>query len=194
MLEKSVWTYRRTARLGLIFAAVAAVSGCDRARETFGLTKSAPDEFAVVTRAPLKEPPNYRLRPPAPGTPRPQEGTTQESARAVLVGDAQRTAADANGAKSTSGESALLARAGAAKADPSIRQTVDRESAILGEENGGLVSRLLFWQEKEEAGQIVDASKESRRLQENIALGDSVSKGAVPVIKRREKGLLEGIF
>lgn len=192
MLEKSVWTYRRTARLGLIFAAVVAVSGCDRARETFGLNKSSPDEFAVVTRAPLKVPPNYRLRPPAPGTPRPQEGTTQESARAVLIGDAQRTATGE--ASSTTGESALLARAGAANADPTIRQTVDRESAILGEDSKGLVSRLLFWQEKEQPGQVVDASRESRRLQENIALGDSVSKGAVPVIKRREKGFLEGIF
>ena len=194
MLNQSASTCRRAARLGAIVLVVAAVSGCEKARETFGLKKSSPDEFAVFTRAPLKRPPDYRLRPPAPGTPRPQEGTTQQAARAVLVGDAQRDAADADRGNSTTGESALLARAGASNPDPTIRQTVDRESAVLGDNENGLVSRILFWQKKEPVGDIVDASKESRRLQENIALGDSVSKGPVPIIKRREKGLFEGIF
>ena len=106
----------------------------------------------------------------------------------------QRSAADNNKVNATTGENALLARAGASNPDPAIRQTVDRESALLVESDDSLVSRLLFWQKKAEPGQIVDASKESKRIQENIALGDSVSKGPVPVIKRREKGLLEGIF
>src|SRR5690606_33831923 len=47
-----------------------AVSGCDSAREAMGLNKKSPDEFAVVTRAPLVLPPEFGLRPPQPGAPR----------------------------------------------------------------------------------------------------------------------------
>lgn len=196
MVAQAGWTYHRIARLGLIALALTALGGCGKARDTFGLNRSAPDEFSVVTRAPLKRPPDYRLRPPAPGTPRPQEGTTTDSARAVLIGSAQRPAAGATTGGSTTGENALLARAGAANADPNIRRTVNQEAAVLAEDGDGLVSRVLFWRKKnkEPSGQIVDASRESKRIQENIALGDNVTKGAVPVIKRREKGLLEGIF
>ena len=44
-----------------------ALSGCSDAKEQLGLTRSAPDEFAVVKRAPLAMPPDYTLRPPRPG-------------------------------------------------------------------------------------------------------------------------------
>jgi len=43
-------------------------------------------------------------------------------------------------------------------------------------------------------GQSVDASAESKRLQENAALGEPVTTGETPVIERRERALLEGIF
>ena len=59
---------------GLAFA----VSGCESTRETFGLNKTAPDEFQVVSRAPLSLPPDFTLRVPDPGAPRPQTGTTTE--------------------------------------------------------------------------------------------------------------------
>jgi hypothetical protein len=41
--------------------------GCDSIREAAGITKEPPDEFAVVTKAPLVIPPDYNLRPPKPG-------------------------------------------------------------------------------------------------------------------------------
>ena len=49
------------------------VSACGGARQALGLTKVSPDEFRVVTKAPLVLPPDYALRPPEPGKPRPQE-------------------------------------------------------------------------------------------------------------------------
>lgn len=170
------------------------LGACSQAKETFGLNRSSPDEFAVVTRAPLKLPPDYSLRPPTPGTPRPQEGTTHQAARAILVGEAERAARDNGITARTPGETALLSQAGATDADPGIREKVDSEAAVRAEDDGGLVRRLLFWREREPPGQIVDASRESKRIQENIALGENVSKGAVPVIQRRERGWLEGIF
>ena len=46
--------------------ALAACSG-DELTRTFGLTRDAPDEFQVTTRAPLSMPPDFNLRPPRPG-------------------------------------------------------------------------------------------------------------------------------
>ena len=45
------------------------LSACDTLRRDAGLTKQSPDEFAVVTKAPLIIPPNFNLHPPAPGAP-----------------------------------------------------------------------------------------------------------------------------
>ena len=43
-----------------------------------------PDEFAVESRAPLTIPPEFALRPPQPGAPRPQEITAAERAKRVI--------------------------------------------------------------------------------------------------------------
>src|SRR6185437_15451701 len=64
-----------------VLALGVALSGCNTLRREAGLTKQAPDEFAVVTKAPLIIPPNFNLRPPAPGAPplnqEDPEGTAQ---------------------------------------------------------------------------------------------------------------------
>jgi hypothetical protein len=49
-----------------------------------GLAPSAPDEFAVESRAPLTIPPDFDLRPPAPGAPRPQEVAAAEKAKKAI--------------------------------------------------------------------------------------------------------------
>ena len=48
------------------------LSGCNSAGQALGITKVTHDEFRVVTKAPLTIPPDYSLRPPSPGEPRPQ--------------------------------------------------------------------------------------------------------------------------
>ena len=51
--------------------AIAAVgltlTGCTAFRTAIGATKNPPDEFTVVTKAPLVIPPDFNLRPPQPG-------------------------------------------------------------------------------------------------------------------------------
>ena len=59
--------------------------GCENAKETIGLAKQAPDEFAVVTRAPLNIPPKFDLRPPKLGAKRPQKVTPTSKARTILL-------------------------------------------------------------------------------------------------------------
>ena len=59
------------------------LSGCGF-RQLIGLDKTGPDEFAVESRAPLTIPPDFELRPPAPGASRPQEVTAAERARKAI--------------------------------------------------------------------------------------------------------------
>lgn len=191
-------------RNGLIAAAFLVAgsllaSGCEQARDAIGLEKQAPDEFSVVTRAPLSVPPDFGLRPPAPGTKRPQEQSVRNQARDTLLRDAARNdrsaaQAAAESGKFSPGEAALLSRAGALSADPSIRNVVNRESTALVEANESFFDKVFFWQQVDLPGTIVDPEKESRRLREARAIGDPPNKGEVPVIKRRERGILEDIF
>src|SRR5271170_1514028 len=75
-------------RIPLLAVACLAVSlllpGCSGFQRAIGLEKVGPDEFAVESRAPLTIPPEFDLRPPQPGAPRPQEATTADQARKVI--------------------------------------------------------------------------------------------------------------
>ena len=64
--------------------AVALLSACTDFKRAVGMERTSPDEFAVEQRAPLTIPPNYDLRPPQPGSVRPQEGNPTDRARAVV--------------------------------------------------------------------------------------------------------------
>ncbi len=174
------------------------LTGCDAARESFGFTKQAPDEFSVVTRAPLVIPPDFGLRPPQPGAPRPQEKPVVEKARETVLGSAgidhSQVAATADTDTLSDGQRALLKEANALNANPGIRREVDRESSLLADSDVDFIDRLMFWQKREPPGVVVDPTKESQRIRESIAMGESPTKGETPIIKRRKQGFLEGIF
>ena len=172
-----------------------ALSACSDLRTAIGLDKRAPDEFAVVARPPLVLPPDYRLRPPAPGAPRPTETTPREDAKTALFEGARAEDAgeESTGAR-TPGEAALLDLAGAADADPGIRRLLDREHETRAGEDEGFLDELLFWQEEEPPGVVVDPEGEARRLRENEALGAPVTAGETPTIRKPEKAPLEDLF
>jgi hypothetical protein len=58
--------------------------GCTEMRRAVGMDRVGPDEFAVESRAPLTIPPEFDLRPPQLGAPRPQEVTAADKARKVI--------------------------------------------------------------------------------------------------------------
>ncbi|MCM2343678.1 MAG: DUF3035 domain-containing protein [Alphaproteobacteria bacterium] len=154
---------RKTYNFLLIaFLAAASLTACSNAKESLGLARSAPDEFAVVKRAPLEMPPDYSLRPPRPGAPRPQEQAVGEQARETVFGgtSAARKAAPA------SGESALLQQAGATQADPNIRTVVDRETAQMAPEEKPVAERLLGIKlgKNKSDGSVIDPKEEAARL------------------------------
>lgn len=184
------------------------LSGCSNPRQALGLEKQTPDEFTVVARAPLALPPDFSLRPPQPGADRPQETSPRDAARGALVGGngigtggfsigsgfSLGGTGVAPGGSISRGESALLAQAGTERADPDIRQLVNRESTQLAHEGLSFTERLMFWDTPAEAGTVVNAGEEARRIRQNQALGDDIGKGDTPKIERRQKAFLEGIF
>lgn len=169
-------------RTGILALTVVALSGCVLFD---GSRRSGPDEFGVVTRAPLSQPPDYALRPPRTGAQRPNEVSPREEARTQLLdvtarnGDSRYAlASGANGANGAApengpsrGEHALLKQADALNVDPDIRVLIDRENGRVKEDDS-LVDKLVFWRPKEESGaKVIDAKKEAERLSRNAAIG-----------------------
>ncbi|NML07656.1 DUF3035 domain-containing protein [Sphingomonas sp. G-3-2-10] len=79
-----------------------------------GYDRARPDEFAVARAAPLVIPPDFALVPPAPGAPRPQDGSAQNQALEAMFGG--------SAARSPS-ENATLDAAGRTSAEPGARTT-----------------------------------------------------------------------
>ena len=187
--------YLKAAALALGALAVGPlVGGCGAFENLGGGKKVSPDEFKIVSHSPLTMPPNAELRPPRPGEPRPQEVTPADQAREALVpqtaAGSQRAAARGAG----SAEQGLVSRVGrTATIDPNIRSRVNQDSRVLADSNDTFIDSLIFWQDKPVQGVIIDPAKEQQRLREAQAAGQAPT-GNTPVIERRKRGLLEGIF
>ncbi|BAI71342.1 hypothetical protein AZL_007040 [Azospirillum sp. B510] len=184
------------ARLPLIGLALAAMTlaGCSDVRRSIGLDRQSPDEFSVVSRAPLTLPPSMQDLPkPRPGAARPQDATPTQTAAGAVFGNAARGAAKTAG--STAGEKSLVAQAAARDGiDPNIRAKVDQETTQLIVADKSWIDSLLFWQTQEPPVSIVDPGKEQQRLREAQAQGKPVDGAATPTIERKRKAPLEGLF
>jgi hypothetical protein len=175
----------------LLAGSLLLLAGCDtdKLSRTFGLTRDSPDEYTVTTRAPLSMPPEYSLRPPQPGASRPQEQTERQQAEEALA--PQLTlGAQAPGSVSQ-GQTALTQQAGPA-ASSDIRRRVDQDAQ--SDNDSGFIDKLLYWRKPDPQGAQVDAQKESQRLKQNAALGESPSVGETPIIQPRKKGWFSGLF
>jgi len=185
-------------RFSLIAAIVMALSACSGVKKQLGLTKQSPDEFKVVSRAPLSMPPDFSLRPPEPGIARPQEGTTSQQAKNAVFRLKQPESGTLESTIESDdrslGELSLLRAAGAGQSDPNIRRILDAETLRINAEGDNFLQALLFWQDPQEPGEIVDATEEAKRLRENTALGKPVTAGETPTIERKRQAFLEGLF
>ncbi|WP_421730497.1 DUF3035 domain-containing protein [Brevundimonas sp.] len=161
---------RRLAVLSVLAVSTLALSACGSVRQGMGLTKVVPDEFVTVSTAPLTVPPEYGLRPPAPGQPRPQELAPESAARQILLGQRQAITR-------TAGEQALISAAGADRADPLARYVIDDEFGDLTHKEESFANRVMFWRRDDAATQTptvsqteqgavtIDAATEAARLQ-----------------------------
>lgn len=185
-------------KAGILAALSVSLAACggESLRDTLGYGKSAPDEFAIVTKAPLVIPPDYSLRPPQPGAPRPQEMEIQPGlgAQRALIGDEAMAAASPT--SQTPGEQALLEQTGATEADPRIRQVVNAETRSLVDQNKTFVDSVVFWKQPGAAPdeRLVNPTGETQRIQQNDAEGKPVTEGETPTVKPKKEGWFSGIF
>lgn len=163
------------------------VTGCTSTSRALGLEKSAPNEFNILTKAPLIVPPEYNLRPPAIGASSAENNYTQKSAREALLGDIDAT-------EPSNGEIALMARAGVNRANQEIRLEIDGANSVE-RKSESFTDRVLFWQN----GQLfdaqgnpapLDAETEARRLE---SVNSATGGGQVTISKRPGGAKLPGL-
>jgi Protein of unknown function (DUF3035) len=166
--------------LMVMLAAATAASGCGSFSRAIGASRSSPDEFRVMTHAPLTLPPDYNLRPPRPGEARPGESDPSSEARAALFGDNV-------GANASQGERSFITAAGAATAQDNIREQIDYESQGVVRRNEGFVDRLLsFGGSSAPASAPLNAADEQRRLEDEESIRRATGGGQVTI--RRNRG------
>jgi hypothetical protein len=160
----------RLLTVSIVCVSAVALTACGGLRQSIGLTKVVPDEFVTVASAPLSVPPEYGLRPPSPGQPRPQELAPESAARQILLGQRQAITR-------TPGETALVTAAGGDRADPLARYVIDDEFGDLAHKEQSFADRILFWRRDDAATQAptvtqtaqgsvtIDAATEAARLE-----------------------------
>lgn len=203
---------RQTRSLLLLsFAALAACTSSD-VQETFGMNRSAPDEFVVYSRPPLSVPPEFDLVPPRPGEESPNVVTTEDQARALLLGTKRKPATlDEAAAKvntnvetavqpvltsdaPTGAQSSFLSKAGADKADANIRDALAKD--VIEEPKKKKKAQSLYESivdgDKDEP--VVDAKGEAERIRANRDAGKPVTEGDTPTKDEKPKSVIDKIF
>lgn len=166
-------------RIVLLAGLAASVAGCAQLRNAAGDDKESPDEFAVVTKAPLVIPPDFNLKPPAPGTaPTNQIEPTQAAQNALFNADPATVAASLPPTMSA-GERYMLGAAGVQNADPTIRQQIASDTSGMRGSDDSFTDSILFGSSDAGAGATpVDADAEARRLE--AARAGNGTAGAAP--------------
>ncbi|MEM6625501.1 MAG: DUF3035 domain-containing protein [Pseudomonadota bacterium] len=143
-----------------------------------GGARRTPDEFRVVRKAPLTIPPEYNLRPPAPGESRPQELQPDAQARTALFGESF-------GQGASDGERLLVAKAGGDAVDPNIRTAVDFDATATLRKGRRFSDRVLFWTDEDDAlsEDPVDPNSEAERITAEQSAVDNATGGGEVVIK-----------
>lgn len=185
---------------GLVALSALMLGGCSMFENLGGGKKVSPDEFKIVSHSPLTMPPNAELRPPRPGEPRPQEVTPADQAKEALspalAARPQRNqvmTGTAQTAGRTSAEASLVQKAGGGNTDPNIRSRVNTDTKTINDSDKTFIDSLIFWQDSPPSGVVIDPTKEQQRIRDAQAAGQPAS-GQTPTIKRRQRGLLEGLF
>ena len=174
--------YSRIIPIVLLGFAALNVSGCAGLKKAMGEEKVTPDEFRVVTTAPLVLPPEFNLRPPRPGEARPIELRPDLQAKTAVFGTQIGTSASL-------GERALIAQMGATNADPQIREILDDEAAKVTHKSEKFADKILSFGSKTNVdGSPLDAEAEAERLRDKAAAETATGGQAVKVQQNAPSG------
>ena len=173
-----------------------ALCGCETIRNAAGMDKMPPDEFAVLTKAPLVVPPDYNMKPPRPGAAPTNQSDATESAQAALFGADPATIAASISGNYSEGEKLLMANAGVANADPIIRQHLQSDRKNMLGADDSFTDEILFWKgPKTDPGKPVDADAEAKRIDAQKAGQASGEAPKTEAPRQEEKsGWFDGWF
>jgi len=198
--ERTRHLLRFAALGGMAFVLV----GCDSIREAAGVTKEPPDEFAVVTKAPLVMPPDYNLRPPKPGAAPTNQYSPTESAAASMFGEDPAEIAKQMTGDYSQEEKLILATSGAAVSDHAIRQQLAADAKSMEATNDDLTNKLLFQTgpdpqagnplDSDSEKQRLDAAKSSKQTNSTVTPDDAKDSKDSATIDKSGNGWLDGIF
>jgi Protein of unknown function (DUF3035) len=179
-----------------VLVAAVSLTGCDTLRSAAGMDKSAPDEFAVLTKAPLVIPPDYNLMPPRPGAVPTNQVEPTESAQEALFGTDPATIASQMPNTYSESEKLLLANAGIQNIDPQIRQHLASDNKSMLGADEGFTKDILFWQKPAtDNGHPLNADAEARKLDEKRAgQSPNADKPAEAPPPKEDKGWFDGWF
>ncbi len=156
MGEKTV--YSKAKVLSVILVTSLGLGACGTMQDLSGMNKRTPDEFRVLSKAPLVMPPDYNLRPPRAGEPAPQQLTPSAQAiNALFPGHTTLPPA------ASAGENALIKTIGSAAVSANIRSLVSGDDTIVVEK-GALLRDVLTSGEVEQSS---DGSHISRSTPNN---------------------------
>jgi hypothetical protein len=172
---------RRIVPIALLAGLAVSVAGCDTIRQAAGNGKDSPDEFAVVTKAPLVIPPDFNLKPPAPGQEPANQIEPTQAAQNALFNTDPATAAAALPATMSPGERYLLAYARVQDADPAIRQQIASDVNGMRGSDDSFTDSILFGSSAAPGSAPVDADAEARRL--DAARAGGTASSAPPVTR-----------
>ena len=103
-----------------------------------------------------------------------------------------QTALDAPGGSASAGQAALIQEAGPS-APSDIRRRIDQDARYASNDES-FIDKVLYWRKPDNQHVQIDASKESQRLRENAALGESPDVGNTPIIQQKKEGWFTKLF
>jgi hypothetical protein len=182
-----------------LLASALVMGGCSGISESLGSVRTAPDEFNVVTRAPLSLPPDLEVLPdPQPGLARPQELQPTEQAQIALFGSPlpQGSFTDGELLLTAQATTHALAQSEQLIIDPDIRGVVDDEHLYILNDSTWIEDINPVTERGDPTEVLIDVNKERERLQNNAALGLPANAGDFEgvIVVEEEKALLEDLF
>jgi Protein of unknown function (DUF3035) len=169
----------------IALCAVSTLGGCAGVRQALGSEKLAPDEFRVVSKAPLVVPPEFNLRPPRPGEARPMELRADLQARTAVFGVQM-------GASASEGEKLLVARAGGTNADPRIRAVIDEETGGVSRKPIGFADRIMGRTTpaapNQPANPLLSEAEAERQRLEQLAIRNATGGQSVTIQQNKPRG------
>jgi hypothetical protein len=172
-------------KLTALIAAASIMTACASASKRLGLTTTSPNEFNILTKAPLVVPPEYNLLPPRVGESSFENNYTQEAARKALIGDVDP-------AEPTRGEIVLMTKAGVGRANQEVRLEIDGQNSVE-RKSDGFSDRVLFWQNgrvQMPNGAPLDPETEARRMESMKA---ATGGGEVTIMRKPGGAKLPGL-